>query len=135
MPRRVEAFNSLFEMQLMGPDYEAIAQWYTFNSLFEMLGLLGDCFCGFLSFLLVVWGFVAWFSCLGSGCIFARVWGGVFPVLLFCVNLCIGGGMRRRSARRFISWIPALHGQHSGRIERFCRCKAHVARRFINAAV
>jgi len=98
-----------------------------------MLGLLGDCFCGFLSFLLVVWGFVVWFSCLGSCRVFVCVWGGVFSVLLFCVNLCTSGGMRRRPARRFLNWISALQIHNGAVIESFDKYKTRVVRRFINA--
>jgi hypothetical protein len=83
-------------------------------------------------------------ACVGflRGLVDSGCFGFVFcvgaPGTEVCVSACfflLGVGLRRDVARRFINWISALHTQPAEKVERFNRCKTHVARRFKNAVV
>ena len=84
------------------------------------------CFCGCFGGL--PWCVLCWFC--GVVCLCVAAWGVVVVVL---VETGLGVGLRFCVARRFISWISALHSLLGWRVERFDRCKTRFTRRFINS--
>jgi len=107
----------------------------SFNTLLEMPGLLA-----FSSFELlnVIDGISAeeaacCVSILWMTCLYVHRCGGASAGL--GVEVPLGVGPQRVSARRFICGTSALHNKHGGGAERLNKDKAHAARRFINAEI
>ena len=91
------------------------------------------CFWLFLNVSLAVCGWAAACSLHFAGAAYGHPQAVGWLEAPLGVHAHLGVGLWRVPARRFICGTSALHNKHGGGAERLNKCKAHAARRFINA--